>query len=122
MVNFENWFDDMSTVDFVGYAAMLCATMIYVPQIVKIYKTKSAESLSYGLLFIELTTDVLWNIYAQIKDLHPLALSSAVLFLSCLIVLVMKVWYGSDRYKFIEREREKVREKRYKDMELNNKV
>ena len=51
--------------------------MIYLPQIVKIYKTKSVESISYGLLFIELATDVLWNIYAQMKDLKPLILSSS---------------------------------------------
>ena len=80
--------------DYIGYAAMICATMIYVPQILKIHKTKSVESISYGLLVIELVTDILWNIYSQIKNLYPIMFSSIILFVSCLVVLRMKCIYS----------------------------
>lgn len=98
MVNWDEWFDGSTPVDYVGYIAMLCATMIYVPQIRATYKAKSGEGLSYGMIFVELITDVLWNIYAQIEDLKPLILSSGFLFISCCTVLVMKIVYGSKWY------------------------
>lgn len=88
------YFEHFPKEDYVGYSAMLCATMIYLPQIIKTCKTKSIESISYGLLFMELLTDVLWNIYAQMKDLKPLMFSSSFLFLSCFICLCMKVNYS----------------------------
>lgn len=92
---------DIPEVEYIGYAAMLCATMIYMPQIVKIYRTKSVESLSYGLILIELVTDVLWNIYAQMRDIRPLMFSSGFLFLSCSCVLVMKIRYEQDSWYLI---------------------
>lgn len=85
----------LTAADYVGYVAMICATMIYVPQIIKIRKTKSVESISYGLLIIELITDVLWNIYAHMKVLYPVMFSSILLFISSLIVLRMKFVYSS---------------------------
>lgn len=83
--------DELEIVDVVGYGAMLCATMIYMPQIWKIWKTGDAKSLSYGLIALEIMTDILWNVYAQMKGLAPLMLSSWVLFVSCLAVLGLKL-------------------------------
>jgi uncharacterized protein with PQ loop repeat len=83
--------DDLETVDIIGYGAMLCATMIYMPQLLKIWNTQDAKSISYGLISLELSTDILWNIYAQMKGLTPLMLSSWVLFVSCLAMLGLKL-------------------------------
>ena len=94
--------DELETVDWVGYCAMMCATMIYVPQIRKAYMKGNVKGVSHGLLVIELMTDVLWHVYAQMKDLKPLMFSTVFLFISCLVVLGLKI-----RGRKRERERKK---------------
>lgn len=88
----ENNYDKTSII--LGYCAMSFATMIYIPLIYNIYKTKSVKSISYPFLVVELITDLTWNIYAQRLNLYPLFYSSIILFISAFIVGIMKWKYS----------------------------
>jgi MtN3 and saliva related transmembrane protein len=84
--------DDITII--LGFCAMSCATMIYMPLIYNIWKTKSVKSISYIFLGVELATDLLWNIYAQRLELQPLFYSTLILFISAFLVGVMKWKYS----------------------------
>ncbi len=99
-------------IDFIGYSGTILSTMIYIPQIMKAYRKGNVKGISYGLLIIELITDVLWFIYAYVKDLHPLMYSNCFLFISCVILLGMKI-----RGRILEKRRRKE-EARLADIEL----
>ncbi len=75
---------------FMGYAAALCTTCSFVPQVVHIVRTKDTRSISLGMYFIFVTGVILWLAYGTIvKDL-PLIIANAVTLLLSGIILIMK--------------------------------
>ena len=81
----------MNLVSLLGYAAATCTTVAFVPQVVRIWKTRSTKDISLGM-FIVLTAGVLmWLIYGIIIHDHPLAVANAVTLVLSVTILVMKL-------------------------------
>lgn len=69
--------------DVVGFCAACLTTLAFVPQAVKVYKTKQTNDLSL-LLFVMFTAGVLlWLCYGILIDSYPIIISNIItLFLS----------------------------------------
>ncbi len=77
----------------IGLIAGICTTISFIPQIVKIIRTKRARDLSL-YMYIILTTGVfLWLIYGVLIREAPIILANSVTFVLCLFVLVAKFMY-----------------------------
>lgn len=83
----------MNLTDGLGLLAGGLTTASFVPQVLKIYKTKSAEDVSL-MMFIAFCVGVgLWLTYGIIKQDWAILLTNGVTLLLGLAILVMKIKY-----------------------------
>jgi MtN3 and saliva related transmembrane protein len=84
----------MDTVMILGLTAGILTTTSFLPQVIKTWKTRSAQDLSYGMIVLFLSGIGLWFLYGiQIQSL-PIILANAVTILLLLILLAMKIQYS----------------------------
>lgn len=81
----------MEKIVWVGVAAAVLTTISYLPQVIKIWKTKSTEDISL-LMFILLCSGImLWLIYGSVNKLVPVIIGNAVSFSLSFVVLILKI-------------------------------
>ena len=81
----------MDIVDTLGLAAGFLTTVAYVPQVVKIWRSKSARDVSLRT-FLALTVGIAaWLVYGVAKHDVPLILWNAVTLVLAGAILAMKV-------------------------------
>ena len=70
-----------------GYIAGILTTIAFVPQVIQIYKTKSAKDVSLAMFLLFTTGVVLWLVYGIKSQALPVIVANAItLFLSCIIL------------------------------------
>jgi len=75
----------------IGFAAGLLTTAANVPQILKTYKTKSAEGLSFRMILTLAVGLLLWVVYGVTASSLPIIASNSVALLLILALLAMKL-------------------------------
>ena len=78
-------------IKYIGFFAAFCTTFAFLPQAIKVYKTKSTKDISL-YMFLIFTIGVLsWLIYGLIiKDL-PVILANAVTLILSFFILIYKL-------------------------------
>ena len=79
--------------ELLGYLAALCTTVAFVPQVMKTYKSKSAESLSLGMFLFFTGGIVLWLIYGILISEYPIILANLVTLVLAVILIYFKLRY-----------------------------
>ncbi|MGD1044503.1 MAG: SemiSWEET transporter [Bacteroidota bacterium] len=83
----------MDTITIIGLVAATCTTISFLPQAMRIIKTKHTKDLSLAMYSIFTTGIFLWLVYGiLIKDL-PLITSNAITFLLTSTILILKIKY-----------------------------
>lgn len=83
----------MDLPELLGLAAGFLTTASFVPQALKIWRTKSARDVSLGM-FVAFTLGVgLWLAYGVLKREAPIVLWNAVTLVLAFAILVMKLRY-----------------------------
>lgn len=78
----------------IGLLAAALTTVSFLPQVVKILKTKHTKAISLLMYVIFATGVLLWLIYGiSIKDL-PIILANGITLIIAAIVLILKIKYG----------------------------
>ena len=80
-------------VELLGMIAALLTTIAFVPQVLRIYLTKSAEDVSYLMFSIFSTGVLLWLVYGLLIGSAALIAANVVTLALCLTVIVLKVRY-----------------------------
>ncbi|MBC8023925.1 MAG: SemiSWEET transporter [Burkholderiales bacterium] len=84
----------METSTILGYCAGFLTTVAFVPQVVKIWKARSAHDVSLPT-FIAFTLGVaLWLTYGFVMKEPPMILWNAVTLVLAAAILTMKVRFG----------------------------
>ena len=83
----------MAFVDFIGLMAGFCTTISFLPQIVRILRTKSAEDVSLLMIFIYLAGIALWLFYGILTAKMPIIVSNGVTCILASILLICKFRY-----------------------------
>jgi|MGYP002629314555 MtN3 and saliva related transmembrane protein len=81
----------MSLTLFLGYFAGFLTTVSLVPQVVKIWKTKSANDFSLMMLLIWCTGISCWLVYGVLLNAVPIILWNISTLLLAIAILVMKL-------------------------------
>ena len=77
----------------IGYIAAFCTTFAFLPQALKVWKTKSTKDISL-YMFIIFTFGVFsWLIYGMIISDMPIILANAVTLVLSIFILVYKIKY-----------------------------
>ena len=77
----------------IGLTAAICTTISFLPQAIKVIKTKRTRDISLGMYIIFSLGTFLWLTYGVlIKDI-PLISANSITFTLSLIILTMKLKY-----------------------------
>lgn len=74
----------------IGLAAGILTTISFVPQVWKIWKSRSAEDISYSMYFIFATGVFLWLIYGVLIASIPIIANNLLVFGLALFILLLK--------------------------------
>jgi MtN3 and saliva related transmembrane protein len=80
-------------VETLGMIAGTLTTIAFVPQVLKIYRTKSAKDVSYLMFSIFSTGIVFWLIYGILIRSTPIIAANAVTLTLSVIIIALKVSY-----------------------------
>ncbi|MBW4612986.1 MAG: SemiSWEET transporter [Desmonostoc vinosum HA7617-LM4] len=76
-----------------GISAGVLTTIAYLPQLIKTWKSKSADDLSWSMLIVLCTGIILWLIYGfSVQDL-PIIGANIVTLIFASIILILKIKY-----------------------------
>ncbi len=79
--------------DWIGLLAGTLTTVAFIPQVIKIWRSKKADDISISMFLIFTVGVGLWMIYGiQIASL-PVMLANAVTMILALIILILKYSY-----------------------------
>jgi len=83
----------MDWIMFTGLTAGTLTTIAFVPQLLKTWKSRSAEDVSLGMLITFCTGVFLWLLYGLFIQSLPVILANAVTLLLAGTILVLKITY-----------------------------
>ena len=84
----------MTPVDWLGTVAGLCTTIAFLPQVVKVWRTRSARDISLGMYAILAIGIVFWLVYGWILGIWPVIVANAVTLVLVAVVIAMKLRWG----------------------------
>ncbi len=83
-------------IDIIGVIAGTCTTVSFVPQLVKILRTKKVRDISLYMYIILTTGIFLWLVYGICLKRVPIILANGISFLVCLFIIIAKIVYGKE--------------------------
>jgi MtN3 and saliva related transmembrane protein len=84
-------------IEWIGLAAALLTTIAFVPQLLKIYATKSGRDVSLRMFLIFATGVALWLAYGVLIGSLPIVLANSVTLVLALTIIGLKIRYSSHR-------------------------
>ncbi|HLM38207.1 MAG TPA: SemiSWEET transporter [Microvirga sp.] len=80
--------------DYTGYAAAFCTTSAYVPQVLRVWRTRSTKDISLKMFLVLVTGLILWLAYGFWRGEMPLIIANAVTLMLASIILYFKIRHG----------------------------
>ncbi|HEV7254341.1 MAG TPA: SemiSWEET transporter [Mesorhizobium sp.] len=81
----------MTLLDLTGYAAALCTTGAYVPQVMRVWRTRSTEDISLRTFVILMTGLGLWLLFGILKGEFPIIVAKGLTLVLAGIILFFKL-------------------------------
>ena len=81
----------MALLDYAGYAAALCTTGAYIPQVLKVWRTRATQDISLKMFLILIAGLVLWIGYGLWKGEFPIMAANGVTLLLASTILFFKL-------------------------------
>lgn len=81
-------------VTIIGYVAAAVGSMLMVPQVIRSWRTRQVDDLSFGMVWLYVTNCALWLAYGVLAGLPPVWLTNGVALAISLVQLALKVRYG----------------------------
>ncbi|MFC1800834.1 SemiSWEET transporter [Nanoarchaeota archaeon] len=81
----------MDYVSILGYVAGALTTFSFVPQLIKIRKTKSTKDISLKMYIVLCIGLFLWLTYGVLVKAYPIVFANSLAFSLALIILILKI-------------------------------
>lgn len=78
-------------IEILGFTAALLTTISFLPQAIKVWKTRSAEDLSLAMFLLFTIGVFLWLIYGLMINNYPVIISNSFTLVFALSILAFKV-------------------------------
>jgi len=91
------WMDQLAprfVINAVGVAAGLCSMASFVPQIIKILRTRDASGVSLRMFSVTTTAFMLWTTFGVLQSSWPIAVSNGVCLVLVLAIVGLRLRYG----------------------------
>jgi MtN3 and saliva related transmembrane protein len=80
--------------EMLGSLAGACTTLAFVPQLVRVYRTRSTKDISLGMFLVFCTGISLWLVYGLRVDAMPIVVANGVTLVLAGAILVAKLRFG----------------------------
>jgi MtN3 and saliva related transmembrane protein len=80
--------------DYIGYLAGVLTTFCYIPQIIRVFRLKSAKEISLLFTILLLVGVVVWLVYGILLSLVPIILWNSIGVVIVVALLYAKLKYG----------------------------
>ena len=84
----------MALLDYTGYAAALCTTGAYVPQVLRVWRTRSTHDISLKMFLVLVTGLTLWLVYGFWGGEVPLIAANGATLMLASVILYFKIRHG----------------------------
>ena len=84
---------ETTLISILGFLAAFCTTVSFVPQAIRIIKTKQTKDISLSMYSIFNIGILLWLLYGIVIVSWPVILANALTFLLTIIILYLKIRY-----------------------------
>ncbi|HEV2618968.1 MAG TPA: SemiSWEET transporter [Acidobacteriaceae bacterium] len=85
--------------EYLGYAAACCTTAAFVPQLVRVIRTRSARDISLPTFLLFSVGVFLWLLYGLYTGSKPVIASNAVTLVLSVGILILKLRYDRSAMK-----------------------
>ena len=83
----------MDIVNLVGAAGGIVSSITFLPQVIKIWKTKSAKDLSMGTLLFLVLNVSLWLLYGILTNLYPIIITNGIVLSMVFVMIYFKLTF-----------------------------
>ncbi len=78
-------------IEIIGYIAAFCTTVAFVPQVIKVYKSRKTSDISFGMFLLLTTGMFCWAVYGFILNSLPIIIANVVTFSLAAYIFIMKI-------------------------------
>jgi MtN3 and saliva related transmembrane protein len=83
----------MFSVETIGVVAGMLTTTAFIPQVWKIWRTRAANDISYGMFALFAFGVLLWLVYGILINAPSIVLANGITFLLAALVIALKVYF-----------------------------
>jgi MtN3 and saliva related transmembrane protein len=84
----------MALLDWSGYAAAFCTTSAYVPQVLRVWRTRSTHDISLKMFLVLVTGLGLWLTFGIWRGEVPVMIANGITLVLAGTILVFKLRHG----------------------------
>jgi len=84
----------MTTPELIGYCAAVLTTIAFLPQVIKVWQSRSAKDISLPMYSLFTLGTALWLAYGLASHSLPVTVANAVTLVLAIGVLVAKLRFG----------------------------
>ena len=84
----------MNSLTFLGLVAALCSTIAFLPQLIKVWRTRSTHDISREMFFLIVTSATLWLVYGVLEHDYPIIAADLSSLVFATTILYFKFRYG----------------------------
>jgi MtN3 and saliva related transmembrane protein len=70
---------DNRIIEAIGLLGSFLSSITFLPQVIQVYKTKSAKDLSLNMLLIIVTSCIVWLVYGFARNLKPVIICNIII-------------------------------------------
>ena len=89
----------MSLADIIGFIAATLTTISFLPQALRVWRTRETRGISLGMFSVFSTGAALWVLYGLLAPSYPVLIANSVTLVFAVSILVMKVRYDRPSLK-----------------------
>ena len=76
--------------DWIGILAGTLITISFIPQVLRIVRTRSADDISWGMLSVFATGTALWIVWGVLQQAIPVIIANTVTLILTFVILALK--------------------------------
>lgn len=83
----------MDWIEVCGHIGAFLSSVTFIPQVYRVWKTRSANDLSLTMMLIVFTSTIIWLVYAVALMLWPVILANSIIFILSLMLIYFKLTF-----------------------------
>lgn len=80
-------------INIIGYTAVAVGTSLMLPQVIKAWKTKRVEDLSFGMVVLYFFNCLLWLLYGLLIAALPVIVANSIALVISIAQVILKLKY-----------------------------